>query len=264
MTNEYLQTLQLSPGATEAEVKAAYRRLSKQYHPDVSKDPEAKEKFIAINEAYNFLTSVGPSPRAEHVTYDYDPYAAAYAHQRKEARRRAWQRAREVERMQQALMKKLLDGFMYLGAAIVLFNFTLALDYLLPRKVVDEQVLESRSVVERSRSRIYYRYDELQFRDDFMRFDRNTIKVLDLTGEATISRTMLWQKPMEVTLQTSTGPVQFEQLYNVYHVFGFIIPIIFVIVYLYHYQMRTLDAKLTLAIFMLFLFGIQAVVFLRF
>ncbi len=264
MQNDYLQTLNLSPGATEKEVKSAYRKLSKRYHPDVSKDPEAKDKFIAINEAYNFLTSVGPSPRAEHVTYDYDPYAAAYDRQRKEARKRAWQRAKEVERMQQALMKKILNGFMYLGAAIVLFNFTLALDYLLPRNVVDEQVLESRSVIERSRGKSYYRYDELQFENYFMRFDRHTVKDLDLTGEATVELTMLWQKPLEVTLSTATTPVRLQQLYNVYHVFGYIIPLMFLIVYLYQFQMRTLDSKMTLAIFMLFLFGIQFVVFLRF
>lgn len=264
MNNEYLQTLQLSPGATEKEVKAAYRRLSKQYHPDVSTDPEAKEKFIAINEAYNFLTSVGPSPRAEHVSYNYNPYADAYERQRREARKRAWQRAKEVERMQQALMKKILDGFMYLGAAIVLFNLTLAIDYLLPRNIVDEPILESRSVVERSRGKTYYRYDELQFKEFLMRFDKNTTRELDLTGEATVVLTQLWQKPMEVTVITTSGPIHLLQLYNVFHVFGYIIPVMFLIVYLYQFQMRTLDSKMTLAIFMLFLFGIQLVVFIRF
>lgn len=264
MHNEYLDTLELAPGATEKEVKSAYRKLSKKYHPDVSSDPAAKEKFIAINEAYNFLTSVGPSPRAEHVTYDYDPYMAAYEHQRKEARKRAWRRAKEVERMQQALMKKILDGFMYLGAAIVLFNITLAIDYLLPRTVVDEPIVQSRSVVERSRGKTYYRYDELQFADFLMRFDRYTVKDLDLTGSAEVTSTKLWQKPMEVTLGTTSGPVHLLQLYNVFHVFGYIIPAMFLIVYLYQFQMRTLDSKMTLAIFMLIMFAIQFVVFLRF
>lgn len=52
MQNKYLEILQLQPGATKQEIKKAYRRLSKIYHPDISKDEFAKEKFIEINEAY--------------------------------------------------------------------------------------------------------------------------------------------------------------------------------------------------------------------
>ncbi|HEY9853131.1 MAG TPA: J domain-containing protein [Leptolyngbyaceae cyanobacterium] len=51
--------LGLNSGAKLAEVKAAYRRLARRYHPDVNPtDKEAKEKFIAITEAYQFLLSV--------------------------------------------------------------------------------------------------------------------------------------------------------------------------------------------------------------
>ncbi len=264
MKNEYLEILELSPGATEKEVKTAYRRLSKQYHPDVSTDPEAKEKFIVITEAYNFLTSVGPSPRAERVTYDYDPHAAAYERQRKEARQRAWRRAKEVERMQQVLMKRILDGFMYLGGLIVLFNLTLAVDYLLPREKINERVIEMRNIVERGRGRVYYRYDEIVFQQHIMRFDKHTLKDLDISGQALMTRTLLWQKPMEVDLATAAGSVRLFQFYNIYRVFGYIIPAMFLVVYLYLYHMKTLDSKLTLAIVMLFLFVVQLVIFFGF
>lgn len=51
--------LGLNSGAKLAEVKAAYRRLARRYHPDVNPtDKEAKEKFIAITEAYQFLLSI--------------------------------------------------------------------------------------------------------------------------------------------------------------------------------------------------------------
>lgn len=51
--------LGLNSGASLAEIKAAYRRLARRYHPDVNPtDKEAKEKFIAITEAYQFLLSV--------------------------------------------------------------------------------------------------------------------------------------------------------------------------------------------------------------
>ncbi|GAB3384088.1 DnaJ C-terminal domain-containing protein [Lysobacter fragariae] len=52
---DYYETLGVEPGAGEAEIKGAYRRLARKYHPDVSKEPGAEEKFKAINEAYEAL-----------------------------------------------------------------------------------------------------------------------------------------------------------------------------------------------------------------
>lgn len=52
---DYYATLGVEPGAGEAEIKSAYRRLARKYHPDVSKEPGAEEKFKAVNEAYEVL-----------------------------------------------------------------------------------------------------------------------------------------------------------------------------------------------------------------
>jgi len=52
---DYYAILGVEPNAGEAEIKAAYRRLARKYHPDVSQDPGAEEKFKAINEAYEAL-----------------------------------------------------------------------------------------------------------------------------------------------------------------------------------------------------------------
>src|SRR5215831_9779008 len=52
----YLAVLGLRPGASRAKVKQAYRRLAKEYHPDVRPgDSAAEERFKQINEAYHFL-----------------------------------------------------------------------------------------------------------------------------------------------------------------------------------------------------------------
>lgn len=54
---DYYQILGLSRGAPEEEIKRAYRRLAKQYHPDVNKgDRTAEEKFKEISEAYSVLS----------------------------------------------------------------------------------------------------------------------------------------------------------------------------------------------------------------
>jgi curved DNA-binding protein len=52
---DYYQILGVEPGAGEAEIKTAYRRLARKYHPDVSKEPGAEENFKAVNEAYEAL-----------------------------------------------------------------------------------------------------------------------------------------------------------------------------------------------------------------
>ncbi|KFN51682.1 hypothetical protein N790_14465 [Arenimonas malthae CC-JY-1] len=52
---DYYDTLGVEPTAGEAEIKTAYRRLARKYHPDVSKEKGAEERFKAINEAYEVL-----------------------------------------------------------------------------------------------------------------------------------------------------------------------------------------------------------------
>ena len=52
---DYYKILGLARDASTDDIKKAYRRLARKYHPDVSKEPRAEEKFKELGEAYETL-----------------------------------------------------------------------------------------------------------------------------------------------------------------------------------------------------------------
>ncbi len=76
MSMDYYETLGLSKGASESEIKKAYRKLALKYHPDKNKgDKAAEEKFKKISEAYAVLSD--PEKKNQ-----YDTYGSTGFHQR--------------------------------------------------------------------------------------------------------------------------------------------------------------------------------------
>jgi molecular chaperone DnaJ len=62
---DFYEVLGVNRNADTSEIKKAYRRLARQYHPDVSEEPGAEEKFKEVNEAYEVL-----SDETKRATYD--------------------------------------------------------------------------------------------------------------------------------------------------------------------------------------------------
>lgn len=66
---DYYEVLGISKGASDDEIKKAYRKLAKQYHPDVNKAPDAEAKFKEINEAYEVLSD--PQKKANYDRFGF-------------------------------------------------------------------------------------------------------------------------------------------------------------------------------------------------
>ena len=66
---DYYEVLGLSKGASDDEIKKAYRRMAKKYHPDVNKESGAEEKFKEVNEAYEVLSD--PQKKATYDQYGH-------------------------------------------------------------------------------------------------------------------------------------------------------------------------------------------------
>jgi len=62
---DYYEILGVARDASSADIKRAYKRLARKYHPDVSKEPDAEERFKEVGEAYDVLRV-----RDKRATYD--------------------------------------------------------------------------------------------------------------------------------------------------------------------------------------------------
>src|SRR3990167_11073716 len=69
---DYYETLGVSKGAADAQIKSAYRNLARKHHPDVDKADGAEKKVKEINEAYQVLSA--PQKKAAYDQYCHSAF----------------------------------------------------------------------------------------------------------------------------------------------------------------------------------------------
>lgn len=259
MRNYYLEILELPPNATEKEIKTAYRRLSKKYHPDRNPQPEAEDKFIEITQAYDYLTSPQPT-YAEPTTYR-EPEVSEYERWRQQARERVRQQKREEAAAKEALIRKLVGYFNFVAAAIFIFNILLATDYLLPKQRYEQRSLRIEKVFEGSRYHETYRYDDLHFEDFTLRINKGEFVMKESFERAEVIATRIFKKPLAAILTEGGQTNRYEPAYGIYQFFGLTIPVMFLLLGLYQFFVKVPDQQLSLAIAMFISLVIQLLAF---
>lgn len=74
MIRQYFNILEVSPNSGILEIKRAFRKKAKKFHPDLNKDPGAQGRFILVNEAYEFLMKYYNQPGFRSEKTDEERY----------------------------------------------------------------------------------------------------------------------------------------------------------------------------------------------
>ncbi len=142
--------LQLPNDANQDEIRRAYRRLAKLYHPDLNSAPEAAEKFRLIKTAYdttfkNFtIDFTFVSEEQERYTYPKYSRKASDPEYRKKAEEYKKQKAQENDSVEEEIgpIKSILN---FLSYSIHIFGliifFLLMVDFMLPSKISHERII---------------------------------------------------------------------------------------------------------------------------
>lgn len=86
--SDYYRILDLNPGCTVEDIKKAYRSKAREFHPDINHSPDAKDMFIGVTEAYEFLLTY-----FEKIRRNEDAYRKAMEEWKKYRQTRSRQKA---------------------------------------------------------------------------------------------------------------------------------------------------------------------------
>ena len=253
MENHYLAVLNLAPGATERDIRRAYRRLAKQYHPDRSSSPDTADRFIEITEAYRFLTEVGPSPQQQSVAYDYDSEAQEYERWRQAAKEYARQRAAERFRQRINATLRFNRVFRWIIPLVALVELVYIVDYQLPAEQADDQVMDI----------AYFQHNMAgQYERVILRSRDIPIKTEDIARLSVGSEVVVATSPLLSTfLWIETAPGRYAQrlypAYSVYYGYRFLMTLILLICLIFAVLPLRSDNKAVAGVTALLFFVVQ-------
>ncbi|MEG3439932.1 DnaJ domain-containing protein [Pannus brasiliensis CCIBt3594] len=106
MTGNHYQTLEIGANSTAEEIKQAYRRLAKRFHPDRQTDSASHERIVAINAAYEIL---GDPQRRQQYDEQLTAHSPATRQRRAAEAQKSYNRAREARQDDEILAEQWRD-----------------------------------------------------------------------------------------------------------------------------------------------------------
>lgn len=232
MVKNYYKTLGLSTSATKAEIKIAYRKLAKKYHPDKNNSQHASQLFIEVNEAYAYLTNERSSYKINYPEKTTNSNKSKYSEDelRKRmnwARKYAQYKKVKEERMMEleyykihnSSRKKIINLINWVSIG---FAFLILMDFkILPTNSIHVDLITK--YVDIGSEKLVFKFKDVNDNDfnfgvslDDVRF-LNNAKIKDYSTEKSI----LFRQNTHMLLNLDNEIISIENNFCVYKVFYF-------------------------------------------
>lgn len=254
-----ISVLGLESGATVVEIKEAYRKLAKRYHPDIYK-LDGGEKFKEVNVAYRFLKE-NPDPPAE-PEYQSQQFASRRRpdHNEYERKRRAYYNRQRKKKENEAAQKEQMFKWLFkkvrlLVFIILIFNSLLAVDYLLPSVEEQVDIVKVNTVRFVTKGKAHYNYRAKLSNGQTFKFGKSEMAKLDVNEPFILSRSTIFKEGE--ALRPINGDTIIYPDYGLFSVFGGLIPLSISLLLAYLFYVKDNDYKLTIILISFFIFIFQ-------
>ena len=232
MVKNYYKSLGLSSTATKAEIKVAYRKLAKKYHPDKNKSKEASQLFIEINEAYAFLTNENSpfqnqdgdkTSTRRRSKYSEDElkrrmeWARKYAQYKKVKEERVMEL--EYYKIHNSSRKKIINLINWISISVA---FLIFMDYkILPTSSIQVDLITN--YMDMGSDKLVFKFKDLDNNDFNFAVSIEDIKYLNIAKikDYYTEKSMVLRQNTNMLLNIDNEIISIENHYCVYKVFYF-------------------------------------------
>jgi hypothetical protein len=232
MVKNYYKTLGLSSSATNAEIKVAYRRLAKKYHPDKNKSKQASQLFIEVNEAYAHLTnenstfqikSTEKNPPRKRSKYSEEElkkrmeWARKYAHYKKIKEERVIEL--EYYKINNSFRKKIITLINWVS---ICFAFLIFLDFkILPTSPIYVKLITN--YIDTGSDKFVLKFKDIDNDDFNFGVSLDDIKYINAAKikEYSTQKSMLFNQNTNMLINIDNEIITIDNHFCVYKVFYF-------------------------------------------
>tara|TARA_B100000768_G_scaffold75421_1_gene72107 strand:+ start:93 stop:926 length:834 start_codon:yes stop_codon:yes gene_type:complete len=232
MVKNYYKTLGLSTSATKAEIKIAYRRLAKKYHPDKNKSKQASQLFIEVNEAYAYLSnenstfqikSTEKNPPRKRSKYSEEELKKRMEWARKYAQYKKIKEERVIEleyyKINNSFRKKIITLINWVSIS---FAFLIFLDFkILPTSPIHVELITN--YIDTGSDKFVLKFKDTDNDDFNFGVSLDDIKYINAAkiNEYSTQKSMLFNQNINLLLNIDNEIITIDNHFCVYKVFYF-------------------------------------------